>query len=91
MLSVTDAAKEKLKDDLQGEKESEETLIRIAPSSGDPQQLGFFLDTEKEGDQIISDNEGLNLLLIGKNMAAVLSEAILDYGETDQGMKFTLT
>ena len=91
MLSVTSSAKEKLKVDLQKEEKDDETLIRIARSSSDPQQLGFFLDKEKEGDRVIEDNQGEKLLLIADDLAAILTGAVLDYGDTSEGAKFTLT
>jgi Fe-S cluster assembly iron-binding protein IscA len=89
MFSATFSAKKKLKDILEREKQNEETLIRIAPSSEDQQQLGFFLDTEKEGDQVVLDHEGLKLLLIGQNVSPVLGERTLDYREMGEGMRFT--
>jgi len=91
MLTVTFSAKDKLKEDLQREKKDEETLIRIASSSENPQQIGFFLDKEKEGDQAIADNEGERLLLIDQGMAHILTGLTLDYVNTGQGMNFTLT
>jgi len=91
MLTVTFSAKDKLKDDLQREKKDEETLLRIASSSSDPQQVGLFLDKEKEGDEVIADNEGGRLLLIDQGMAQVLAGLTLDYVDTGQGMNFTLT
>jgi len=91
MLTVTDSAKDKLRDDLQKQKEDEETLVRIARSSSDPQQVGLFLDKEKEGDQVIADNEGERLLLIDQDMAHSLTGVTLDYVNTGQGMSFTLT
>jgi len=90
MLSVTFSAKEKLKANLQNEKKDEESLIRLARSSTYPQQLGFFLDKKKEGDQVIMDNEGERLLLISHGMAPFVDGLVLDYRETTQGTKFTI-
>jgi Fe-S cluster assembly iron-binding protein IscA len=91
MFSATSSAKKKLKDVLEREKDSEEKLIRIGPSSEDQQQLGFFLDTEKEGDQVILDDKGTKLMLVGENVADILNEHTLDYREMGEEMKFTLT
>jgi Fe-S cluster assembly iron-binding protein IscA len=91
MLTVTFSAKDKLKQDLQREKTDEEMLLRLASSSSDPQQVGLFLDKEKEGDQVIADNEGERLLLIDQGMAQILTGLTLDYIDTGQGMNFTLT
>ncbi|MDY7034687.1 MAG: hypothetical protein SV375_00795 [Thermodesulfobacteriota bacterium] len=90
MFSVTSSAKEQLKINLQKEKKDEGTLIRLAPSPSNPEQLGFFLDTEKKGDRIIEDNKGERLLLIGKDIAPTLTKVVLDYAITAQGMGFTL-
>jgi Fe-S cluster assembly iron-binding protein IscA len=90
MLTVTSSAKDILKEDLQTLREDEETLIRIARSS-DPQQVGLFLDKEKEGDQVIADNEGEKLLVIDQDMGNILTEKTLNYSDTDQGMRLTLT
>lgn len=91
MLTVTLSAKDKLKKHLQVEKKDEETLLRISSSPSDPQQLGLFLDKEKEGDQVIADNEGERLLLLDQGMADFLAGLTLDYIDTGQGMNFTLT
>ena len=91
MLSVTSSAKDVLKEDLQRQREDEETLIRIARSSSDPQQVGLFLDKEKEGDHVIADNEGDSLLLLDQDLGNILTEKTLDYSDTDEGMKLTLT
>jgi Fe-S cluster assembly iron-binding protein IscA len=90
MFSATFSAKKKLKDVLEREKDSEEKLIRIAPSLEDQQQLGFFLDTEKEGDQVILDDKGTKLILVGDNVANILNEHTLDYREMGDEMRFAL-
>jgi Fe-S cluster assembly iron-binding protein IscA len=91
MLSVTFSAKEKLKNILQEERKDEESLISIARTSSNPQQIGFALDKEKEGDHVIEDNDGESLLLIKEDLAPILSGFVLDYRDTGQGMRFTIT
>jgi Fe-S cluster assembly iron-binding protein IscA len=91
MLSVTSSAKEKLKDDLHEAREDEMSLVRIAHSSQDPQKLGFTLDLEKEGDHVITDDEGEKLLLIGEDIGPTLTGLVLDYGDTEEGLRFTIT
>jgi Fe-S cluster assembly iron-binding protein IscA len=91
MLSVTSLAKEKMKYALENEKEDEESLIRITRSSDESQTLGFIIDTEKEGDQVIRDDEGEKLLLIGDEIGPTLVGLVLDYRDTGQGMRFTIT
>lgn len=91
MLSVTSAAKEKLKNDLQAERKAPDSLVRLAPASDDPNKLGFTLDTEKKGDLVIEDNEGEKLLLIDEDVKSVLTGAVLDYADEGQGLRFTIT
>jgi Fe-S cluster assembly iron-binding protein IscA len=91
MLSVTSAAKEKLKNDLQTERKAPDSLVRLAPASDDPQKFGFTLDKEKKGDLVIEDNEGEKLLLIDEDVNSLLTEAVLDYADKGQGLRFTLT
>jgi Fe-S cluster assembly iron-binding protein IscA len=91
MLSATSSAKEKLREDLYEARQNEETLLRITPSSNAPQELGFLLDVEKEGDQVITDNDGEKLLLIGEEIAHILSGSVLDYGDTGEGLRFSIT
>jgi len=93
MVTVTPSAKGKLRDDLQREKKEEDTLIRIARSPLDQKHVGLFLDKQREGDQVILDNQGRRLLLLDRNMAHNLTGVTLDYVETGpgQGMNFTFT
>ncbi len=91
MLTVTSSAKDLLKEGLQRQREDEETLIRIAFSSSHPEQVALFLDKEKEGDQVIADNENERLLLLDEDIGNILTETTLDYSVTDEGMKLTLT
>lgn len=98
MLSVTTTAKKKLKqdlvkirEDLAKTREDQVSLIRIAPSSEGSANIGFLLDTEKEGDNVIMDNEGDKLLLIDNALAQLLSGKVLDLEETDNGLEYTIT
>ena len=92
MLSVTSLAKEKLKEALNTEKKEENTFIRIAPSSTASGGIGFILDREKHGDEIIEDDSGQKLILLGADMAPLLNGMLLDYKDTDKmGMQFTIT
>lgn len=91
MLSVTSAAIEKLKNDLQAVRKDKDFLVRLGPASDDPQKLEFTLDTEKKGDLVIEDNEGEKLLLIDEDVNSILTGAVLDYADRGQGLRFTLT
>lgn len=90
MLAVTSSAKKKLKQSLKYEKTEDDTLIRIA-SAGVPSKIGFVLDTEKQEDIIINDEEGHKLLLVGPEMKNLVSDMVLDYKSIgDSGMQFTI-
>lgn len=91
MISITSLAKDKMRAALQAEKKDETSLIRLARSSDDPQKLGFLFDKEKEGDQVIRDNKGEKLLLIGEDIGPTLVGLVLDYRDSGQGMRFTIT
>ena len=53
MLTVTSKAKNKLKEALKNEKPNDNTFIRIASTSEIPGGVGFMLDNERNGDEII--------------------------------------
>ena len=58
ILTVTMAAKGKLKEALQKQTTDPEMAIRVVSSPSDPKRLESVLDKEKEGDQIIESEEG---------------------------------
>lgn len=91
MLFVTSSAKKKLKDRLEIEKKEDNNLLRITSSPFLSGRLGFILDNEKQGDKIVKDENGENLLLIDPEMEKVISGMVLDYKKLgDAGMQFTV-
>jgi Fe-S cluster assembly iron-binding protein IscA len=91
MLSVTSSAKRKLKGFLRNLDSRDEVLIRIAGRSSNPAGIGFTLDKEKEGDRIVLDDDGEELLLIGDDLAPFLSGMVLDYDARANSTRFTIT
>lgn len=91
MLSVTTTAKQKLKEALQSKTSDPEVAIRIIPSTSAPNRLGLAIDKEKEGDQVVNDDEGKRVLLIGSNLVPMLEGMVFDYQETPQGSGFTIS
>ena len=91
MVTVTAKAKEKLKELLQERTMDPQEAMRVISSPSNPEQLEFVLDKEKEADHVVESEEGRKLLLIGPLLAPVLEEKVIDYQETPQGVRFTIS
>ena len=91
MLTVTTNAKEKLKEVLLNvrPKEDDLSLLRIEKQSSNSAKVEIFLDTEREEDNVIIDNEGDKLLLIGQHITPFFNGMTLDFTETEKGQNFT--
>jgi Fe-S cluster assembly iron-binding protein IscA len=87
MLTVTDAAKDKLMETLLANTDDREAGLRLMMKK--PGQLGLVLDRESAGDTII-EHEGLKLLLVEHKVVELLQEATLDIQETADGSRLTL-
>lgn len=79
MLTVTDRAKEKLKEMLQSETDDPSVGLRLATAPSG--QLGIFADRERDDDQIV-EYEGFAVLLVGQDMANAIGDATIDYDES---------
>lgn len=90
MLTVTREAKEKLVEGLKELAQDPETAVRIGISSGAPGQLEFTLDTQKQGDQVVFDDAGAKVLLVGAELSRAMIGLVMDYVETPEGAGFTL-
>lgn len=90
MLSLTPSAKVKLKENLDEVRIDEITFIRIAPSQSNPKEVGFQIDQPKKGDQLIEDDKGEGLLLVGEDIASIIDDMVLDYVDSPSGMGFNL-
>jgi thioredoxin 1 len=90
MLTVTAQAKEKLKEALDQQEDSQ-MAIRIVPSGQQPGQLQLALDSPKEEDQVVETDEGSELLVVGPDVAMAVDGMVMDYKETPQGSGFTMT
>ena len=91
MLTVTANAKEKFKEILQERDTDPGVSIRIISSSSKSNMFDLVLDKEKEGDQVVENEEGIKILLIGPDVASALEGKVIDYRKTPQGAGFTLT
>ena len=90
MVTVTALAAEKLNEGLQAATTDPEVCIRLALSSSVPNRIEMVLDKAKEEDQIV-ENEGTKLILLDPEIAQQLEGMVIDYEESPQGGKFTLT
>jgi Fe-S cluster assembly iron-binding protein IscA len=91
MVTVTTAAKERLKEDLQKQTTDPEVAIRVTRSPSEPNRLELVLDKEKEGDQVVETEEGTKILLIGPDLVSALEGFVVDYEETPEGASFSIS
>jgi Fe-S cluster assembly iron-binding protein IscA len=90
MVTVTARAAEKLRGDLQAVTTDPEAAVRLIPSPSVPNQIKMILDKEKEGDQVV-ESEGVKILLLDSEIGEVLEGMVIDYEETPQGTRFTIS
>jgi Fe-S cluster assembly iron-binding protein IscA len=90
MVTVTGRAKERLVQALRKQTKDPDKAIRLvlAPSPFTP--LGFILDEQEEGDQVVRAEDGSKVLLLGPSVGAALDHSLIDYCETELGAAFTL-
>jgi Fe-S cluster assembly iron-binding protein IscA len=87
MLTVTEAAKDKLMETLLANTDDQEAGLRLIMKPLG--QLGLVLDRESPGDSVI-EYEGLKLLLVENEVAELLQEATLDIQYAPDGPKLTI-
>jgi len=87
MLTVTDKAKQLLKETLREYSDDAETSIRLSVNEGG--QFGLTLDSESEGDQVV-EHEGAKVLLVAPGLATALEGNTLDIQDTEEGSKFVV-
>jgi Fe-S cluster assembly iron-binding protein IscA len=88
MLTVTEGAKDKLKETLLANTDDRDAGLRLKmqPSG----QLGLVLDKESPGDSVVED-EGLKLLLMEHQVAELLQDATLGVQNAPDGPKLTIS
>lgn len=87
MLKVTDRAKEELAYARGAYALAPEQAFRIV--AGPDNELGFEVDVQRPGDQVV-EHDGVVVLLLDPILAEGLEGRTLDAEETDQGVTFTL-
>ena len=91
MLTVTAAAKGKLKETLQERTTDTEEAIRLIPDPSNPNQLAFTLDKENEGDHVVESEDGRKVLLVAPDLAPALEGMVMDYQETPEGAGYSIS
>ena len=87
MLTVTEGAKQLLKEILTAHSDDPEMGVRLA---SDPQgQLGLVLGEEQPGDHVVEHQES-KVLLVASELAPRLEEVTLDVEDTADGPKLVV-
>ena len=87
MLTVTEEAKQILKEKLLANTDDPEMCLRLKGEPGG--QLGLVLDKETPDDYVV-EQEGAKVLLIGKELADVVDELTLGTEDTPEGPKLVI-
>ena len=87
MLTVTEGAKQLLKETLLAHTDDPEIGLRLSLKA--PGQLGIVLDREEEGDQVV-EHEGAKVLLVAPELAPVVDGGTLDVQDTADGPKLAV-
>ena len=88
MLTVTDSAKQYLKELLLDHTDDPEIGLRLSLKS--PEQLGLVLEREAEGDQVV-EHAGSKVLLVSQELASLLEGATVDVQDTADGPKLVVS
>ena len=88
MLTVTEGAKQLLKETLTAHSDDPEVGLRL--SFNPPGEFGIVLDREAEGDQMV-EYEGAKALLVASKLAPVVEGVTLNVQDTPEGPKLVIS
>jgi Fe-S cluster assembly iron-binding protein IscA len=88
MITVTNSAKQHLKDALLANTDDPAISLRLVAKPGG--KLGFMLDAETEGDQVV-EHKGTRVLLVGEELLPVVTGLTLDVRDTAEGSELFLS
>jgi Fe-S cluster assembly iron-binding protein IscA len=88
MVTVTERAKEKLKELLQGETDDPSLGLRLVTTPSG--EIGMFADRERDDDQIV-EYQGSAVLLVNEGVASTIGDATIDYDDSDPGPRLVMT
>jgi Fe-S cluster assembly iron-binding protein IscA len=87
MLTVTESAKQLLKETLLAHTDDPESGLRLVLEP--PGRLGLVLGRECYGDQVV-EHEGTKVLLVSPELETLVDETILDVQDTPDGPKLAM-
>ena len=89
MLTVTDNAKQLLKELLLAQAEDPDFGLRlVVEPSG---KIGLVLDREAPGDYLVVEHEESKVLLVGHEVAGLLAGITLDTHDTPDGIRLVIS
>jgi len=90
MLTLTQRAREKLREAIQTRTENPAKGMRLCMTPTGFAPLDFVLDEEREGDQVVTGEDGCKVLIVGPMLAEALREMVIDCRGTPAGSMFTI-
>jgi len=90
MLTVTDAAKEKLKSRLLRLKTGSKRTIRLIPAPKKPGKWKMIWDKERPEDQVVESKDGIKILLVGADLVRAIEGMVVDFRTTADGTGFAI-
>jgi Fe-S cluster assembly iron-binding protein IscA len=90
MLTVTEAARDKLKSRLLRLKTGSKTTIRLIPAPKKPGKWKMIWDKERPEDQVVESKEGIKILLVGADLVRAIEGMVVDFRTTSQGTGFAI-
>ncbi|MBN1352691.1 cold shock domain-containing protein [candidate division KSB1 bacterium] len=89
-LTVTPNAKIKLRETIQTKSRSPEKAIRLITSENTPNGLRFAFDRERQGDHVVTAEDGKKILLVAPDIIQLIEGMTIDYDEKSEGASFTI-
>jgi len=91
MLILTERAKAKLEESLREKAVNPSKGIRLILQPLSERPLNFILDDEEQGDLVLKNEKGANLLIVRPSLGSALDGMVIDYCETLMGSGFTIS
>ena len=89
-MTVTEAARDKLKSRLLRLKTGSKTTIRLIPAPKKPGKWKMIWDKERPEDHVVESKEGIKILLVGADLVRAIEGMVVDFRTTSQGTGFAI-
>ena len=89
-MTVTKAAKEKLKARLLRLKTGSKRTIRLIPAPKKPGKWKMIWDKERPKDQVVKSEDGIKILLVGADLVRAIEGMVVDFRKTPEGTGFAI-